>query len=212
MAAKTSTKHPYAAIEHRVIDSDAYADLTFSARSLLVLIARQLTKSNNGHLQATHSYMSKYGFSENTLARAIKELISHGMISRTCADRHKLGTDNYKRIASKYAVTWLSITNRNGLHLDGFVSCAWRDWSNEYKKFPTSKMAAQSPQICGLPLPSPPKFDGKPPPKTEDIELIPCRGAFSKHREERKRIRQPLTSPFAIRLSTTADRGLSRLH
>ena len=34
---KAATKHPYAATEHRVIDSEAYADLTFSARSLLVI-------------------------------------------------------------------------------------------------------------------------------------------------------------------------------
>jgi len=77
---KTITMHPYAAIEHRVIDSTAYADLTYSARSLLVLITRQLTKGNNGHLQATFSYMRRFGLSENTLSRAIRELISHGII------------------------------------------------------------------------------------------------------------------------------------
>ena len=91
MVAKLSTKHPYAAIEHRVIDSDAYADLTFSARSLLVLITRQLSKDNNGRLQATYSYMRKYGFSENTLGRAIKELISHGMIYRTRSGGYQQG-------------------------------------------------------------------------------------------------------------------------
>lgn len=53
MKAKPSTKHPYAAIEHRVIDSPAYADLTHSACRLLSLLARQLTKENNGNLQAT---------------------------------------------------------------------------------------------------------------------------------------------------------------
>ena len=80
---KTSIRHPYAAIEHRVIDSPAYADLTFSARSLLILIARQLGKDNNGRLQATFSYMRRFGFSENTLSRAIQELIAHGLICRT---------------------------------------------------------------------------------------------------------------------------------
>jgi len=83
MASKLSTKHPYAAIEHRVIDSPAYADLTFSARSLLVLIARQLTKNNNGHLQATFTYMERFGFSVNTLSRATHELITHGFIYKT---------------------------------------------------------------------------------------------------------------------------------
>lgn len=61
---KPNTKHPYAAIEHRVIDSPAYIDMTFSARALLLEIARQLTKDNNGHLQATYSYMKQHGFSE----------------------------------------------------------------------------------------------------------------------------------------------------
>ena len=65
--AKTTTKHPYAAIEHRVIDSEAYADLSFSARSLLIQLTRQLTKpNNNGRLQAAHSYLTRYGFSDNT--------------------------------------------------------------------------------------------------------------------------------------------------
>ena len=175
MASKTSTKHPYAAIEHRVIDSPAYADLSFSARSLLTLITRQLTKDNNGHLQATASYMCKFGICENTIARNIKELIAHGMIYRTCADRHKLITDNFKRIASKYAVTWLPIKRRDGLYLNGFVSCAWREWKPEIIKMPTSEMETDAPQICGQPLSSPPKFDAIPPPKTEDNELIPCR-------------------------------------
>lgn len=67
--AKTTTKHPYAAIEHRVIDSAAYAALSFlfSARSLLVLITRQLTKDNNGHLQTTFSYMKRFGLAASAL-------------------------------------------------------------------------------------------------------------------------------------------------
>jgi len=79
---KTSTKHPYAAIEHRVIDSPAYAELTFSARALLVQLARQLTKSNNGHLQCTFTDMQRFGFSVNTLSRATHELITHGLSTK----------------------------------------------------------------------------------------------------------------------------------
>ena len=71
---KTSTKHPYAAIEHRVIDSPAYADLKPSAKVLLLLLARQLTKSNNGHLQATFEWCKRYGIgSEHTLRDAISD-------------------------------------------------------------------------------------------------------------------------------------------
>ena len=133
---QTSTKHPYAAIEHRVIDSPAFADLTPSAVKLLLLLARQLTKDNNGHLQATFSYMRRFEFSENTLSRAIQELIAHGIIYRT-------RSGGYQQGAAQYAVTWLPIRNRQGLFLDGFKPCAWRDWQPEEaakKKTPHPKL------------------------------------------------------------------------
>ena len=135
---QNKTKHPYAAIEHRVIDSDAYADMTYSARSLLLLIARQLTKDNNGHLQATFSYMRRFGLSENTISRAIRELISHGMIYRSRSGGYQLG-------AAQYAVTWLPIRNKEGLFLNGFVPCAWRHWTPT-KKNSTPKKEVYPPQ------------------------------------------------------------------
>lgn len=77
----TTTSHPYAAIEHRVIDSPAFADLKPSAQVLLMLLARQLTKDNNGHLQASFKWCSRFGIgSEHTLRSAIADLISHGFI------------------------------------------------------------------------------------------------------------------------------------
>ena len=48
-------KHPYAAIEHRVIDS-TFAKATPTTIKLLNILTRQLNGSNNGHLQATFSY------------------------------------------------------------------------------------------------------------------------------------------------------------
>lgn len=145
-AAKTSTKHPYAAIEHRVIDSLAYADLSFSARGLLVIITRQLSKNNNGRLMATYSYMRKFGFeSEHTISRCIKELISHGMIYRT-------RSGGYQQGAAQYAVTWLSITSKERLFLDGFVSCAWRNWKPEEKIYPLQKCRTPTAKMAyGLP-------------------------------------------------------------
>jgi DNA-binding GntR family transcriptional regulator len=81
---KSSLKHPYAAIEHRVIDSPAFADLSHSSVRLMLIVVRQLTLTNNGQLQATWSYCKPSGFgSENTLRAAIAELISHGFIYRT---------------------------------------------------------------------------------------------------------------------------------
>lgn len=118
---KLSTKHPYAAIEHRVIDSPAYANLTFSARALLTMLTRQLTKDNNGHLQATHSYLARFGFSDRTITRDIKELIAHGMVYRSKSGGFHQG-------AAQYALTWLPITRKEGIFLKGFKPFAWRDW------------------------------------------------------------------------------------
>lgn len=161
-----NTKHPYAAIQHRVIDSDAYADLTHSAQALLTLIARQLTKSNNGHLHAAFSYIKKFGFgSEHTLARAIKQLISHGFIYRT-----RMG--GYQQGPSKYAVTWLPITQKEGLFLQGFKACAWREWVPQKKSPPAKKQ----PVSCKNGSPSTDTaavYAAEHPAKNADNELMP---------------------------------------
>ncbi len=200
---KTTTKHPYAAIEHRVIDSQAFVDMTFSARSLLLEMSRQLTKDNNGHLQATYSYMQRHGFSENTLSRAIAELISHGMLYRT-------RTGGYQQGAAQYAVTWLPIKNRNGIYLDGFKSCAWRDWQPRQaakKKTRPQKMMDTHRKNGEWAIPTPPKIEAESPPKTEDNELMPCSAVISVQSRRKKRERPLLKSPLAIRLVINNDRG-----
>lgn len=134
---KTSTKHPYAAIEHRVIDSAAYSDLTATASKVLLLLARQITmgkdgRLNNGHLQATFSFMKMYGIgSEHTLQSAIEQLISHGLIYRT-------RSHGANKVCARYALTWHPIQKKEGLFLDGFKSCAWQHWEPE-KKTPGKK-------------------------------------------------------------------------
>jgi len=164
MASKSSIKHPYAATEHRVIDSPAYADLTFSARALLVLITRQLTKDNNGHLQATFTYMERFGFSVNTLSRATHELITHGII-------YKTKSGGFHQGAAQFAVTWLSVTNKAGIYLQGFQPCAWRDWQPKEKKSRPPKVRAHSIKNGERTHPAIPKTDASPPPKSEHNEL-----------------------------------------
>jgi hypothetical protein len=185
MASKASTKHPYAAIEHRVIDSEAYADLTFSARSLLTLMARQLTKDNNGHLQATYSYLRRFGFdSERTVGRAVKELVAHGFVYRT-------RSGGYQQGAAQYAVTWLSVTRKDGLFMGGFSSCAWREWQPSNKKTPPAKMQeTHGKNVRWTPLATDKKAGGTPR-KSADNELMPCRGENSVPRNEQMRTRQP---------------------
>ena len=170
---KTSTIHNYAAIEHRVIDSPAYADLTFSARALLVQLARQLTISpawpsgNNGHLQAAFSDMERFGFSVNTLSRATHELIAHGFIYRT-----KSG--GFHRGIAKFAVTWLPVKVTTGIYMQGFNPCAWRYWEpSETKKTRAPKVRAYSLKNGELTPPAHPKSEAVTHPKSEHNELVP---------------------------------------
>lgn len=173
-SAKTSTRHPYAAMEHRVIDAPAYADMSFSAQALLLLMARQLSKDfNNGHLQASFKWCKGYGFgSEHTLRAALAELIGHGFIYRT-------RSHGANGAWATYAVTWLPITKREGLFLAGFVACAWRKWQPVEKKSSRQKLPDDSGIKCSFIPEHPAESAGKPPAKTAAYVLVPVGGALS---------------------------------
>lgn len=203
---KGGTKHPFAAIEHRVIDSPAYADLTFSARSLLQLLARQLTvPNNNGHLQATHSYMARFGFSDRTLTRAIKELISHGIVYRTRCGGYQQG-------ASQYAVSWLSIDKKAGLFLDGFLPCAWRHWEPSKNKTPPAKLRYHNRKNGDRTLVAQAKFTASRGCKFTDNELMPV-GVVKKHlyRLVTTKQERQLNCSYSPRRPLKAGKGLLRL-
>lgn len=173
MANKTSTKHPYAAIEHRVLDSPAYADLKHSSCRVLMLFARQLNGKNNGHLQATFSWCKKRGIgSEHTLSGALADLISHGFICRT-------RSHGANKAWARYAVCWLPITNREGLFLAGFNPNGWRDWELPKKKSSPQKVQDQSSRKCSFNNDNPAESAGSRPAETADYELMPCRGSES---------------------------------
>lgn len=175
MATKTSKRHPYAAIEHRVIDSPAYADLRFSASALLVLLARQLTRTNNGHLQATDAWCKPKGFgSEHTLRGAIADLIQHGFVYRT-------RSHGANKAWAKYAVTWLPITDKKGLFLAGFKPCAWRDWTPPDKKTTRQKVLDCSGKKCSFNPEVPAESAGSWGAETADYEFIPHRGESTAH-------------------------------
>ncbi len=178
MAAKFTTRHPYAAIDHRVIDSPAYADLSFSASALLVLLARQLTKDNNGHLQASFSYCKKHGFgSEHTLKDAIASLIAHGFIYRT-------RSHGANKVYAKYAVTWLSITQKDGLFSAGFKVGAWRDWQPPDKKSSPRKVQERSIRMCSFTPENPADSAGTIPAESADYEVMPSMGGVLEAAEQ----------------------------
>lgn len=205
-ATKTTTKHPFVAIDHRVIDSPAFADLKPSAQVLIFIVARQLKKDNNGHLQATHSWCKRYGIgSEHTLRDSIAQLITHGFIYRT-------RSHGANGAWATYALTWLPITKKEGLFLAGFVANAWRDWKPSEKKTTPQKLQDDSGRKCSFTPQHPAETAGTHPAETADYEyMLPCSGVRAAHPQRASRPRKPLTSPLAIRLSLTADRGHLRL-
>lgn len=203
---KTSTKHPYAAIEHRVIDSPAFADLKPTAQMLLLLLARQLTKDNNGHLQASFKWCQRYGIgSEHTLRDAIASLIAHGFIYR--ARSH--GANG---AWAKYAVTWLPIKQREGLFLDGFVPCAWRNWEPPKKKTSRQKLLEPSGRKCSFTSENPAETAGSPTAETADYELIPCKAVeMPLYRVWNAKPHRRLDHSKSPRPYLVADRGIDRL-
>ena len=204
-ATKTTTKHPYAAIEHRVIDSPAFAALRPSSALLLLLMARQLTKDNNGHLHAAFKWCSKYGIgSEHTLRDAIAQLIAHGLIYRTCSH----GANG---AWARYCFTWLPVKNRDGLHLGGFLPNAWRDWKPAEKKTTRQKVQEQSSRKCSFTPEHPAESAGSRGAKSADNELMPCSGVKAAHSKQRKSRSAPddygaWLSPYISSLTT---RGLA---
>jgi len=167
------TSHLYAAIEHRVIDSPAFADLSKSSKLLLLLLARQITvnyewpKGNNGHLHAVYSWCSKFGIgSEHTLQKAIAELISHGFIYRT-------RSHGANKVCARYALTWLPIKETKGLFIAGFVSSAWRYWTPLEKKSTPQKVQEPSCNKCSFTPRLPAESAGSRAAKSADNELVP---------------------------------------
>ena len=71
----------FAAVPWDVLDSPAYARLSHPARSLLIELARQYVRDNNGRLLASEAYLAKRGWKSNdTITRAKRELIAAGVI------------------------------------------------------------------------------------------------------------------------------------
>lgn len=168
----------YAPIDHKVIDSAAFADLPHSAARVLLVIARQWNGINNGWLQATFSYCHEKGIgSEHTLQKAVESLIAHGFIYRTRGH----GMIDGENIAARYAITWRPLCakkDRVGLFLDGFLPNAFEKWEPEKNSDP-QKMQGSTRKKCivrGVKLH---KLQEKRPAKSADYEIFAIKGGNS---------------------------------
>jgi hypothetical protein len=93
----------FIALPWTVTDCPAYAALSHPARSLLMEMARQFVRDNNGRLLASAAYLSKRGWnSGDVITRAKRELLAAGFIHETVKGQRP-------NKASWYAVTWRAL-------------------------------------------------------------------------------------------------------
>ena len=113
---------PFIQISDLVLASEAYKDLGFSARSMLIEMVKYYNGRNNGYIFISKQVLKSRGFSKNTATKALKELTSHGLIYMT-----KKG-GNLNGGCSWYAITWLQINRMEGQNLENFVANAYAKW------------------------------------------------------------------------------------
>lgn len=93
----------FVALPWAVIDSPAYAALSVHARALLIEVARQYVRDNNGRLLLSRAYMEKRGWkSADMLSKAKRELLDGGFI-------HETVKGHRPNKASWYAITWQTL-------------------------------------------------------------------------------------------------------
>jgi hypothetical protein len=98
----------FIALPWSVLDCPAYARLSYPAKALLLEVARQFVKDNNGRLLLSRAYMRTRGWKSNdTLTKAKTELLEAGFI-------HETVTGHRPNKASWYAVTWRALDKLPG--------------------------------------------------------------------------------------------------
>ena len=93
----------FVALPWSVLDSAAYARLSHPAKALLLEVARQFVRDNNGRMLLSRAYLQKRGWKSNdTINNAKAELSTAGFIFQTV-----MGHRPNK--ASWFAVTWRAL-------------------------------------------------------------------------------------------------------
>lgn len=98
----------FIALPWSVLDCPAYARLSMHARALLLEVARQFVRDNNGRMLLSRVYMQTRGWkSADMLTKAKRELLEGGFIFQTV-----MGHRPNK--ASWFAVTWRALDKLPG--------------------------------------------------------------------------------------------------
>lgn len=98
----------FVAMPWSVLDSASYARLGHPARAMLLELARQYVRDNNGRLLLSSAYMEKRGWrSSDVINRAKRQLLEGGFI-------HETVKGHRPNKASWYAITWHPIDRLPG--------------------------------------------------------------------------------------------------
>lgn len=73
----------FVGIERTVIDSAAFVSLSKLARALYLDLRRQFNGHNNGDITIADSVLSRYGWSHSSVHKALKEIVTHGLMIRS---------------------------------------------------------------------------------------------------------------------------------
>ncbi|WP_374515581.1 hypothetical protein [Niveibacterium sp.] len=93
----------FVALPHQLLDSPAWLALSFSARALLIDVARQFSGSNNGRLTLCDKALRPRGWTSSaTIHKAKRELLAAGFLCET-RKGHKPNK------ASWFALTWQTL-------------------------------------------------------------------------------------------------------
>lgn len=98
---KGRTSGRFALVPVAVLDSQAYAGLSWPARALLLELAAQYNGANNGDLTAAHAVLKVRGWPRRTLQRATEELETAGFILRT--------RQGGRHLCNLYGLTWQTL-------------------------------------------------------------------------------------------------------
>ncbi len=124
----------FVALPWAVLDSAAYARLSHPARSLLMELARQYVRDNNGRLLASRAYLAPRGWkSADVIDRAKKELLAAGFIHETVKGQRP-------NKASWFGVTFYGLDRHPDYDagaVEGFRRSAYRDAEPMPKPKPT---------------------------------------------------------------------------
>jgi hypothetical protein len=118
----------FSPIPWSVLDSQAFLSLSHPARSLLLEMARQDTRSSNGRLILSSRHLRTRGWKSNdTISRAKSELLRANLIYETVKGHRP-------NKASWYAVTWYRLYPNKGFDVGALEGFRLGAYSDEYLK------------------------------------------------------------------------------